>query len=229
MFIQVRLLTAFARPLWYQVPTEITPPTIGTLVDVPLRNKITPALVIRSQSQAPQVNFDIKSIESSHPFPQDEHYFKFIQQLSNYYLLEPIDLIKRIRHFVQSDEITQVDAAIGNPQKIISKNTVTLTHEQQTVCDFILPRISAPTYTPTVLHGVTGSGKTEVYKMMMQEAIKHNKSSLLLLPEVSLAIAFEHRLRSELSSDIPLFAFHSATSAKQKKCCGIFYKLPNRV
>lgn len=216
MFIQVRLLTAFSRPLWYHVPAELTAPTVGTLVDVPLRNKITPALVVLAQQEAPSVSFDIKSIGSSHPFPADPHFFTFISQLSNYYNLEQIDLIKRIRHFVESEEIQEPEITLHNPE-IASHTTVQLTDEQQKVCDFILPHIRNPQYTPTVLHGVTGSGKTEVYKKMMQEAITNNKSTLLLLPEVSLAIAFEHRLRAELPEQIPLFTFHSATTAKQKK------------
>lgn len=40
---------------------------------------------------------------------------------------------------------------------------------------------------------------------------------LLSLPEVSLALEFEQRLRKEFSETIPLFSFHSATSAKNKK------------
>ncbi len=217
MFIQVRLLTAFARPLWYQVPPEIIMPTVGTLVDVPLRNKITPALVIKSQTEPPKVNFAIKAIGSSHPFPPDPHYFKFIDQLSSYYLLESITLIKRVRHFVESEEIAPLDAELGAPIPVKSTSNVTLTNEQQAVCDFILPHITTPKYSPVVLHGVTGSGKTEVYKMMMQKTMAEGKSTLLLLPEVTLAVAFEHRLRAELPPTIPLFAFHSATTAKQKK------------
>lgn len=217
MFIQVRLLTAFARPLWYHVPPEMTVPAIGTLVDVPLRNKITSALVVTTQSEPPKVSFDIKDISNSCAFPTDAYYFTFIEHLSNYYQLEPIALIKRIRHFVESKEVSELEVPLGNNVHNGATTTVTLTNEQQAVCDFILPHVRSPQYMPTVLHGVTGSGKTEVYKMIMQEGIAHNKSTLLLLPEVSLSVAFEHRLRSELPANIPLFAFHSATTAKQKK------------
>jgi primosomal protein N' (replication factor Y) len=217
MFIQVRLLTAFSRPLWYKVPAQLPLPIIGTLVDVPVRNKITSALVVTTQMDMPHVSFAIKEIGSSHPFPADTCYFAFVEQLSNYYQLEPVTFIKRIRHFVESKELAETDMPLATNQGISYKKPVQLTGEQQSVCDFILPHIINPTYAPTVLHGVTGSGKTEIYKMMMQKGIELGKSTLLLLPEVSLATVFEQRLRTELPNTIPLFAFHSATTAKQKK------------
>jgi primosomal protein N' (replication factor Y) len=66
------------------------------------------------------------------------------------------------------------------------------------------------------LHGVTGSGKTEVYKHLFLDALNKNKSSLLLLPEVTLAIAFENRLKAELPN-APIYGFHSGKSPKEKK------------
>src|SRR5207244_2882636 len=74
-----------------------------------------------------------------------------------------------------------------------------------------------PTFSATVLHGVTGSGKTEVYKNLIIQNFQLKKTSLLLLPEVSLAMQFEQLMRAQLPSNIPIFGFHSATPAKQKK------------
>jgi primosomal protein N' (replication factor Y) len=99
-------------------------------------------------------------------------------------------------------------------------SNIKLTQEQQQVTDFLRSALDAPAYTPTVLHGVTGSGKTEVYKELIAHAYNHGKTTLLLLPEVTLARAFEKRLRAELAllnSQIPLYSFHSATTVKEKK------------
>lgn len=37
-----------------------------------------------------------------------------------------------------------------------------------------------------LLYGVTGSGKTEVYLQLIQEAIENNKTAIVLVPEISL-------------------------------------------
>lgn len=37
-----------------------------------------------------------------------------------------------------------------------------------------------------LLHGVTGSGKTEVYMRVIEDAVKNNKTAVMLVPEISL-------------------------------------------
>ena len=60
-------------------------------------------------------------------------------------------------------------------------------------------------------------GKTEIYKRLITHAWHQGKSSLFLLPEVSLAVQFTHILKSQLPQDIAFFSFHSATSQTEKK------------
>ena len=69
---------------------------------------------------------------------------------------------------------------------------------------------------PVVLHGVTGSGKTEIYKQLIMRAIANNKTVIFLLPEITLALAFERRLKQELA-DIAIFGFHSGVTKKEKR------------
>jgi primosomal protein N' (replication factor Y) len=69
---------------------------------------------------------------------------------------------------------------------------------------------------PFVLHGVTGSGKTEIYIKLIQDTYNKGCTTLLLLPEVTLAVAFEMRLKQRIAH-IPIFSFHSATPIKEKR------------
>ena len=96
-------------------------------------------------------------------------------------------------------------------------NQTALTQEQQDIVNKIVPDISKPKYAPTLLHGVTSSGKTEIYKQLFIHTIAQKKSALLLLPEVTLACQFEQLLLAQLPSNIPIYSFHSGTSLKNKR------------
>ena len=55
---------------------------------------------------------------------------------------------------------------------------------QQNAVDFILNR--ADNSKPVLIHGVTGSGKTEVYTRLIAAAVKDGKQAIVLVPEISL-------------------------------------------
>ena len=61
-----------------------------------------------------------------------------------------------------------------------------------------------------LLKGVTGSGKTEVYMRMVEEAIKRNKSAIVLVPEISLTPQMIERFKGRFGRDVALF--HSKLS-----------------
>ncbi len=216
MFIQVRLLKGFPQPLLYEVPTNLAQHDLtGSIVRVPIQKRIAQALVLRTFSYKPNSTFEIRLIEGIETLPNDTHYMPFIQHLAQYYQTEPTYYLKRIHQFVVQKPIAETPA-IEKPEHKIA-NKIELTDEQQRVFDFVHPNITQSKFTPTVLHGVTGSGKTEVYKKLIEHAYAEQKTTLLLLPEVTLALQFERLLKQQLSSDITLLSFHSASSAKDKK------------
>ena len=65
-----------------------------------------------------------------------------------------------------------------------------------------------------LLHGVTGSGKTEVYMELIEKQIKNNKTSILLVPEISLTPQIENRFRSRFNDEIAIL--HSRLSEGEK-------------
>ena len=65
-------------------------------------------------------------------------------------------------------------------------NHLKLTVEQDNALNFIKQKIYEKTYKPILLHGVTGSGKTEVYLQLIDEVLKTGKQAIVLVPEISL-------------------------------------------
>lgn len=218
MYIQVRLLKGFSEPLTYQIPEDWGNQNfVGRLVRVPIKTQLRSALVIKQFEQLPANNsFTIRPAHAIEEFPPDPHYFNFIAQLSHYYQVESLHFIKRVQQFLVEKEMAEEDIKIADEELEKQKN-VTLTSEQQTVVDCVSKQLESPTFQATVLHGVTGSGKTEVYKKLIIQNFAAHKTTLLLLPEVTLAMQFEHLLKAQLPSEIPIFGFHSATPAKLKR------------
>src|SRR3989338_5301841 len=63
---------------------------------------------------------------------------------------------------------------------------------------------------PALLHGVTGSGKTEIYLQFILEILKENKQAILLVPEISLTPQLIGRVESRLNQKIAIY--HSGLS-----------------
>jgi len=81
-----------------------------------------------------------------------------------------------------------------------------LTEDQQKVYDNIKMNQSK-TY---LLHGVTGSGKTEIYMQLIANTIKENKQALMLVPEISLTAQFINNFIHRFGDNVAII--HSALS-----------------
>ncbi len=75
-------------------------------------------------------------------------------------------------------------------------------------------RIRATEKTVTLLHGVTGSGKTEIYLTLIAEQLKLGKSAIFLVPEISLTPQMLSQLRARFGSRAAIL--HSGLSAGER-------------
>lgn len=69
-------------------------------------------------------------------------------------------------------------------------------------------------FSPALLEGITGSGKTEVYIRLVEEYIKQGRQALILIPEINLSPQTFARFQSKLSEAVVLV--HSALGDKEK-------------
>ncbi|MFO0858019.1 MAG: primosomal protein N' [Phycisphaerales bacterium] len=89
----------------------------------------------------------------------------------------------------------------------------TLTSEQQLAADSILATID--TFQVHLLHGVTGSGKTEVYLQCIEQVLKAGKSAIVLVPEISLTPQTSQRFVNRFGRGV-VGVMHSGLTAAQR-------------
>ena len=86
----------------------------------------------------------------------------------------------------------------------------TLTKAQQEAVDTILGEPQGK----FLLHGVTGSGKTEIYLTLIEEVTKAGKTAIMLVPEISLTPNMLRQLRQRFGNNVALL--HSGLSAGER-------------
>lgn len=90
----------------------------------------------------------------------------------------------------------------------------TLTAAQNEVLSQIEPQLRSGTYAAFLLHGVTGSGKTEVYMRAMRICLELGRAAMMLVPEIALTPVFSRRLRSHFGDQVAIF--HSSLSKGER-------------
>jgi primosomal protein N' (replication factor Y) (superfamily II helicase) len=153
---------------------------LGTIVGVPLKNRQIRGLVAEMVEKPKYTTRDITKILTSEPVIQ-KNQITLAQKISDYYYCSlgetinaflPFELGKK-RRIINDQRLVK-----GKPEKphILNK-------DQEVIYDSIE---RAKLKTTHLIHGVTGSGKTEIYLQLAASALKSGKGSIILVPEISL-------------------------------------------
>lgn len=89
-----------------------------------------------------------------------------------------------------------------------------LTSAQNAVYESVANDMDEARFRVSLLHGVTGSGKTEVYAYLAKKALDMGKSALILAPEIALADMLADRFLKRLAS--PPVVLHSDMTPKER-------------
>ena len=89
-----------------------------------------------------------------------------------------------------------------------------LTAAQEAARQKIEARIGSNQFASILLHGVTGSGKTEVYIRAMRAALATRRGAMMLVPEIALTPILSRRLRAHFGDEIAIF--HSSLSKGER-------------
>jgi primosomal protein N' (replication factor Y) len=117
---------------------------------------------------------------------------------------------------------TQATAVGRDPyekETFVANAEETLTEEQEAAMRIVRVVLDAPASEkrPVLLHGVTGSGKTEVYLQALSHALRRGQTALVLVPEISLTPQTVERFKSRFSETQEQVAvLHSHLSAGER-------------
>jgi primosomal protein N' (replication factor Y) len=109
-------------------------------------------------------------------------------------------------------EIKKIDVR-RSPKNFFENQSLekhSLSLEQTSALKVILERLEQNRFSSLLVHGVTASGKTEVYLNAIRRVVNRGKSALVLVPEIGLTPQMSRRFRSWFGDDVAIL--HSALS-----------------
>lgn len=96
--------------------------------------------------------------------------------------------------------------------KVYIDKDIVLNEKQQAVYESI--KESYDSFNTILLHGITGSGKTEIYLNCIEDVIKKGKTAIMLVPEISLTPQIVARFKARFKDNVAVL--HSRLSAGEK-------------
>ncbi|MDR0329779.1 MAG: primosomal protein N', partial [Rickettsia sp.] len=194
-------------PLDYLIPNGLKL-AIGDLVVVPFRNKELTGIVWQLDTEVSERTIKIKSIKKKVSLE-----FRFNQEI--------LDLIKWVANYYMT--------SLGSVAKLalpidIAQQPIKIKHQELNK-DFILPTLSveqqealsllSQSDKPSIIKGVTGSGKTEIYFHLLADYLKQGNQILIMLPEIALSQQIINRFIARFGFQPVIW--NSAVTKAQKK------------
>lgn len=185
--------------LTYTVPNAWTAvPAIGDIVTVPVRARVERAVVVACHTVFHETSYAIRDAIALDTLANDPLWRSFIAKLATYAGVDPFMFMRRL-YASQGAAAAAQDDVVNAVQDTVVQGAVQLTDAQRAIVDTVCAALAHAQFQPFLLHGVTGSGKSEIYRAAIEHVILHEKrSALYLLPDATLALAAAHWMRQAL-------------------------------
>lgn len=189
--------------LWYKSQFMVNK---NALVSIPLRNRTTFGIVQEISKSCPLAkNIALKEIGPVITL-SDTNFEKYIEKVAFIHQLSPEILYAKITNFLSEHE---PHSTVLEEKENIDIN---LTPKQLAIAQTIIN--SNFGFSPHLLHGITGSGKTEIYKYLIKDILNKNLSVIITAPEITVASQLFRELKSITNK---LFSLHTGTTPKERQ------------
>ena len=116
-------------------------------------------------------------------------------------------LEQNVIFIIEEEVIPEIDTTI-------LQNETKLSKYQKEIFDKIVKNYNTEKFNEYLLHGVTGSGKTEIYIKLVEETLKNGKDAIVLVPEIILTPQIERKFKKIFNENITVI--HSRLNTKEK-------------
>ena len=209
MYAQVCFPFFLNKTFTYKVPVKLESSVLpGALVNVKFKNKDCKGFLV---STSKQVSFKgkINSIISV-DYQLSNELWQTIIWMSKYYVTPIGKITQTVLSWAFKDN-TIKRKSIEERLKTQSIESIKLTKSQQDIYNRIIINHEKPHF----IHGVPGSGKTEIYLTLCNHYINQKKSCLVLVPEIALSSQIFERFQEFYGHNV--FLWHSQTTDSYRK------------
>ena len=209
MYAQVCFPFFLNKTFTYKVPVKLESSVLpGALVNVKFKNKDCKGFLV-STSQQVSFKGKINSIISI-DYQLSNELWQTIIWMSKYYVTPIGKITQTVLSWVFKDN-TIKRKSIEKQLKTQSIESIKLTKSQQDIYNRIVINHEKPHF----IHGVPGSGKTEIYLTLCNHYINQKKSCLVLVPEIALSSQIFERFQEFYGHNV--FLWHSQTTDSYRK------------
>ncbi|MCR5224875.1 MAG: primosomal protein N' [Alphaproteobacteria bacterium] len=158
---------------------------VGDIVEVPFGRKSIIGIVT---NEAPDETIELKSVTKKFGYNIGKVNYDFLEWVSSYTFIPRGQVLKMI--LCEKTVFSAKKNAEIKTQSIADSAPILLNEEQKSAYE----KIMASANKPCLLHGVTGSGKTEVYLAVAKKIFEQKKQILILFPEIALTKQISDRI-----------------------------------
>ncbi|MDR0695453.1 MAG: primosomal protein N' [Holosporales bacterium] len=180
---------------------------IGQLVVVDFRNRESVGIVMDDKGRT-SFTGKVKCIAAVLPYKLPEQYLKFAIFVADYNINKIGSVLKLLVPF-SIESVLSAEKGLKS-HKSAGVSNVQLSKEQQASAAYILKHIGE--FKVFLIHGVTGSGKTEVFLEVARHII--HGQILILVPEIALSNELAQKVAARLGLDV--FIWHNSVSKSKK-------------
>lgn len=120
-----------------------------------------------------------------------------------------------IKHSILKKEMHTIDRMHLLNDEYFQTHPKKLTEEQQKAFQSIAKHIDTNVFHTHLLHGITGSGKTEIYLQLIQKALDAKKSVIMLVPEIALTAQTIERIKGRFQSGVAILHYRLSDGEKR--------------
>ena len=222
MLARVALPLPLRQTFAYHVPDDLIPHVVpGVPVQVPFRGRPRRGIVVEIASNGrAAVDVKVQDIAAALEAPLfDPHLLALTRWVADYYLAPWGEVLAAALPGGQeglAKSRARRSAVENRAPALALPDRFTLTPEQRAGADAVVRAIAGRGFAPILLHGVTASGKTEIYLRAAAAAREAGGQTLVLVPEIALGSQLVREFRRRFGGRVGVLHSYLSTGERRR-------------